>query len=330
MRVRSPLYWTLLLLAAAVVTLGGPRDVHAATLVPPPRTIADITAILDQEKPDAERISQVRAAADAKPPGTADTDTLVEFLYTRAVARSDLGRFAEAIADCKAGIALGAEKHIDVVSSRLLLGFEYDWSGDPKSALEVFLDLARDSQSPQMRRHLFTAYRWISFLSIRIGDIDQAELYHQKLEALLIEAQAWPEFAHNESRFLADVNYCRGRLFEDRGRLREAEAAYHNAEIHYTELLAQMATGPDASRLWSVAVVRDNMIASQGAVKAKQGRFAEGEVDVRRGLLNRLFSAGQYNLTTASLVLPRFARIVGDQGRYAEAEQLHRAQIEIY
>jgi CHAT domain-containing protein len=330
MHARSYLYWPLLVLVVAIAAPSGPWHARAAPLVPPPRTIADITAILDQEKPDTERVSQVRAAADAEPPGTADADTLVEFLYNRAVARSDLGRFTEAIADSKAGIALGAEKHVDVVYTRLLLGFEYDWSGDTKSALEVFLNLARDSQSPQTRRYLFTAYRWISFEFIGMGDIDQAESYHQKIEALLIEAQAWPEFAPNESRFSAEVDYCRGRLFEARGRLREAEAAYYNAEIHYTELMVQMATGPDASRRWGVAVVRDNMIASQGVVKAKQGRFAEGEADVRRALLNRLSWAGKYNLPTTSLMLPRFAQILLDQGRYAEAEQLHRAQIEIY
>jgi hypothetical protein len=38
------------------------------TFVRPPRTIADITAILDAEKPDAKKIDQWQAAADANPP----------------------------------------------------------------------------------------------------------------------------------------------------------------------------------------------------------------------------------------------------------------------
>ena len=38
------------------------------SLVAPPRTISDVTAILDQQKPDPSRIEQLRAAADAARP----------------------------------------------------------------------------------------------------------------------------------------------------------------------------------------------------------------------------------------------------------------------
>jgi hypothetical protein len=40
--------------------------------IPPPRTIADITAILDQEKPDPQALVRLWAAADALPPAGAD------------------------------------------------------------------------------------------------------------------------------------------------------------------------------------------------------------------------------------------------------------------
>jgi len=41
----------------------------AASLVAPPRTISDITAILDQQKPDPAEIAKLTAAADAVVPG---------------------------------------------------------------------------------------------------------------------------------------------------------------------------------------------------------------------------------------------------------------------
>src|SRR5258708_33866785 len=41
------------------------------SFVPPPRTIADITAILDRQKPDAAKLAANRAAADAQPPAGA-------------------------------------------------------------------------------------------------------------------------------------------------------------------------------------------------------------------------------------------------------------------
>ena len=40
----------------------------AATFVAPPRTISDITAVLDSERPDPAKINELRAKADAQPP----------------------------------------------------------------------------------------------------------------------------------------------------------------------------------------------------------------------------------------------------------------------
>src|SRR5689334_13218214 len=40
----------------------------ATTFVAPPRTIADITAILDNEKPDAAKLAERKADAEAAPP----------------------------------------------------------------------------------------------------------------------------------------------------------------------------------------------------------------------------------------------------------------------
>ncbi|MGH7248106.1 MAG: hypothetical protein ACREH9_08380, partial [Pseudomonadota bacterium] len=47
--------------------------------VPPPRTSADITAILDSEKPDQAQIAARKAAADANPPSNASTAKLAQF-----------------------------------------------------------------------------------------------------------------------------------------------------------------------------------------------------------------------------------------------------------
>ena len=254
----------------------------------------------------------------------------MEFYYSRAVARSNVGRFRDSIADLKTGIALGAQHHIDVSYLQQVLGYQYNWSGDLKNSLDVFLTLARESDTSPQRGNLFNAYRWISFLLIAQGDLDQAQRYLEKNEALLVEAQAWPIYSIRKYLYRAQVEYTRGRLFEAQGNLSDAEAAYRGAELDFTETLSQPVDARQASRRWSLEVVRDNMIASQGVVKAKQGRFAEAEADARRALLNRLASVGKYNLTTATLIIPRFANILLDQGRYGEAEKLTRTQIDIF
>ena len=324
------------MIVTSVLLTRGVRAAETTSTASPPRTIADITAILDQERPDAARIAKMRADADAEPPQHADARALVNFYYVRAAARSDLGRFQEAVADAKIGIDLGVREHLDVSLLRRLLGYQYNWSGDIKHSLEVFLTLAEESNVPGRRGHLFSAYRWISFLLIAMGDLDRAERYLEKNEALLREAQIWPEYADRKATYLAHVEYSRGRLFEARGQFRQAETAYRRAELLFSEILAKgapagaSAESNEPSALWSTGVVRDNMIASQGIMKARQGRYAEGELDVRRALLSRLASVGKYNLTTATIVLGRFTVILLDQGRYGEAEKLIRTQLEIF
>ncbi len=69
------------------------------TFVAPPRTIADITAILDSEKPDAEKIAKRKADADATPPSNASGTALAEFYIERGNARALLARNKDALAD---------------------------------------------------------------------------------------------------------------------------------------------------------------------------------------------------------------------------------------
>ena len=61
--------------------------------VPPPRTIKDITAILDQQTvTDPEKAAQRVAKADEKPPAAGDAETLARFYYARGKVADALGR----------------------------------------------------------------------------------------------------------------------------------------------------------------------------------------------------------------------------------------------
>ena len=75
---------------------GGGRNAFAQTptFVPPPRTISDITAILDQEKPDPAKIAKSRAEADKAPPPGGSRTAMAQFSYLRAQARSELSRYS--------------------------------------------------------------------------------------------------------------------------------------------------------------------------------------------------------------------------------------------
>lgn len=65
-----------------------------------------------------------------------------------------------------------------------------------------------------------------------------------------------------------------------------------------------------------------------GRAKAKQGRYAEAEIDMRRALLSRLNSVGKYHADTANM-LAFLSELLFEQSRLTESEALARASIEI-
>src|ERR1051326_5525336 len=75
-----------------------PAQSQERAFVPPPRTITDITAILDQENPNPETAAKMRAVAEAQPTGRGAE--LAQFLYDRCLAKAGRGDTAGALADC--------------------------------------------------------------------------------------------------------------------------------------------------------------------------------------------------------------------------------------
>src|SRR5579863_8981832 len=90
----------------------------AARLVAPPRTISDITAILEQQKPDPAAIVKLAATADAPAPaGIMKGAELADFYYKRAQARVSLGR-ADALDDAGLAVSNAASADYDNLGIR--------------------------------------------------------------------------------------------------------------------------------------------------------------------------------------------------------------------
>ena len=115
------------------------------TFVAPPRTITDITAILDSEKPDAAKIAKLKTAADASVPSNASPVELAQFYYRRGNARSTLGRLHDAVDDANKALKAGREAGDARLLGRLeqFAGLEFLLAGDPKKALEIFQEQVR-------------------------------------------------------------------------------------------------------------------------------------------------------------------------------------------
>ena len=147
----------------------------------------------------------------------------------------------------------------------------------------------------------------------------------------LAAAQRSPDWASNPFRSGAEANVAFGdaAILEARGRFREAAVAYENAERLFRELLTKLSEIPNPPTRSSVEQGAEWMAARAARVKAREGRLAEAEFDVRRALVGWLKLSGKYDLNTARIISV-FTTILVEQGRYAEAENLARTVIDIY
>src|SRR5262249_30278960 len=195
--------------------------------------------------------------------------------------------------------ALGSLNATDLGRMEQGLALQYFSSGDLKKALEVSLQRMRTANAGS-RGWLFNTYKSISALYIQLGNLSLAETYVRNNLALIQEARGWRSYgAYRRPTWERQVETARADLYEARGQFREAEAAYRRAEIWMHENIRLLHTydfiPPPPDQLEQTT---DFLIAAQGRVKARQGRLAEGEADVRRALLSRLKATGKYNLQT--------------------------------
>ena len=278
-------------------------------------------------------MARLRAEADAQPPSRADKAELARFHHVRCQARSRLGDFQNAATDCEAAVryATGIMNVNDLTRMRYVLAGLYGSMGDPKRALEVLLPLARDVNVKGYQGWLFSIQRSIADQYIRLGNFDQSEAYVSRSRGLVQEARGWSTYGgYRRAMWEAELEHAGARLFEARGLFQKAEASYRRKEGLYRDALRLVHTyeslppPPD-----SLEQQVDSAIAMQGLMKAREGRTAEGEANVRRALLSRLKATGQYNLRTTNYI-GYLASLLVEQGRFAEAEQLTRRQIEIH
>jgi CHAT domain-containing protein len=298
-------------------------------LVAPPRTISDITAILDREKPDPTKSARVRSEAEAQPPVTQDRRTLAQFHFRRAQALASLNRNHEAIADAEKAIQFGGDFLSEVSMYHEFLSNVYGAMGDFMRQIEINKMLSRKFDELRQSGRNFSVNLRIVTNYLSLGEISQAEIYAEKNEALLNEFKARPDAALYGSFREGYTQSTRAHVLEARGNFREAEAAFQKSEILIRDAIVKAASWPKPPLKGGFEGQADFVTAAAGRMKARQGRLAEAEADVRRALLSRLQQVGKYHGSTAytSTVL---ADLLAEQRRVAEAEQLNRSAVDIH
>ena len=285
-------------------------DFKGASFVPPPRTIRDITAILDQQKPaDPAEIARKEAEADGQPPAGESGASLAKFYFKRGMAARHLGRSAQELADLReaarlvaAGANLGTEYRREIHHQRAWTEFVL---GNHKSAIESMRRAARTKES-------VGAYSGLTRMYASSGDLEEAEKWHQRMLNAIGEGRAGNFGGYHRNTTGAKLLEAQGKWVEAEPFNRRAIEAIlaNNLNKGYPDMLP--------ARHSSLAF---NLL--------RQGRLVEAEIVARGALLEVLQRSGKYSKTTAQLAR-RLGDILVEEGRHEEGAALNQAAYDIY
>jgi CHAT domain-containing protein len=311
-----------LLLPACQAAMSGEqaKDVSVSfsgkrVFVPPPRTITDITAILDSQKlADPRGATLARAAADQPPPKTAEGATLATFYYRRGLAAREIGRTRQEISDLTEAVRLAP-------SSQGL--FELARSEYHGGNLSRATDSVRESLRllPWSERgRSITINSALSWGYALAGNLAPAEAALAAASRILAESRSWP--AENQRRFGAFWHASHAKA---QAVLAEIKGDFAKAEDLSREAFQLVAEDPIASRELQVEVLQGDL----AEMLARRGRLLEAEEEARKALVGALRKQGRDVVRTGQVVKV-LANVLAQQGRFGEAEALARAAIDIY
>ena len=324
-----------LLGAHICVAAFGPARAQTLQFIEPPRTISDITAILDREKPNSAILAKNKAAADAQPPRGASAAALFEFYLGRAEARWELGHIGDAREDAEQAIkeGRGIVDLRDLIRAQQFIAME-QMTGENRTARKRLSAIERDiANGPlhHLRGRLFIVYRQTITALILGGELAEAEGYYRRMQALMAQARDWQTYVYFGEAWQAQIEHAKAEIAGARGQFQIAEIAHGRTATLLKTAIGKMPTWPSGTVVATKERLEyqiDFEMGQRGRAKAKQGRLAEAEVDARAALLSRLKAQGKYTVSTANLI-EELAFVLLLQGRYAEAERLLRTTLEI-
>ena len=302
-----------------------------ARFSPPPRTISDIAAVLDEQRPDEARTATLRARADAEPPAGATGAALGEFLYERANARIEIGRTNDAIADYQDSYEASPD-----VGTLKELARAYAIAGRLVDSLRtnerVIGILEGQTES---RGKLFPAYAAAARARTDIGDIETAESYIAKAEGLLAfmagKKRGRGALAVREDAWRGTTAFARAELEQYRGDLEAAERSIREAIGHMRvadEKLEAMRSAGGGPPDYTFQRAQAGFRAKLATVLMRQGRVVEAEVEARGALRLSLRTFGRDNADTGAIVRT-MSVVLLEQGRFEESLALSRAAVDI-
>jgi CHAT domain-containing protein len=303
-----------------------------ATETPPPRTIDDITRLLDHYKPDPLIAAKALAEANREPPVTEARKALFDFYWQRGQAAVKVGRASQQISDLRKTLEFGeqgSEPNAYVLGE---LAFAEAQGGNLLNAVRRAEESVANAQRLRWGFQVGSHAGSVSLLS-EIGDLPAARNHMRELDStmtMIRRSNDWSDYQYN---WTAVTENARGVLFSAEGKLAEGEAAFRRALQSSAlaiplgvQIRAQGRAHPSAEQ----QLRRNEMIQRNlSTALLANGRVVEAEVIARQALRHTLERIGRNSVDTGAS-LQMFAQTIAEQGRYAESEKLLREAIKSF
>src|ERR1700691_3200576 len=312
---------------------------EAQAFTPPPRSIADITAILDSEKPDPAQVAVSKQRADAQlPVGASDSD-LQKFYSARGEAADNLGRQQQAIADYTKAVELAArnqdapttmygEDGVEAYALALQnLSRVNRKAGNIQTALQLSAQVVELFQKGAWRRGLmFGIYESNAADAARSGDFAAADGWLRQLDLLYQQSASWRLGQNFHNYYAATTDRGHGEVAMYKGDLAGAEPLLRHAtdESRQAELDTAGESFPPRGTYATMADYIDDQLAN---VLNREGRPLQAEFEARRALLSELQLHGRYSIDTVSTITS-LGSVIAEEGRFKDAETLARTGLD--
>jgi CHAT domain-containing protein len=309
-----------------------PGTVLAQTL-PPPRSVTDIAAILDQEKPDLAKISTQTRAADAQPaPGTSGAN-LARFYASRAAAAAALGRVAQSITDLQIAIDIArpaartdapSEGYLALLN---LLRSIQSRAGNSGEAIVLSKQIIALTEREPSERTI-GAYQTLIAFEAGAGQLDEARKQAQAMEQVVNTLSQLPASQPYRAGYAWSLDRAHGVIALDSGRFDEAESDFRRAIPEGLQEAKDTAPiNAVASQGWAAAA--SYSYSDLASALRDENRLREAEIAARQGLLHQLNVQGRYAVETVDQI-STLSGILAAEGRFNDAAKLGQIALDTY
>lgn len=295
---------------------------EGGSFTPPPRSIADITALLEQHKEMPAEVAQAlrddRATANQPTPQGMTGLALASFLLERGWAASRVGLTNQALADLRQAERLSRDDRGETRALVLARLANTEMLGGREKEMFRFRRELLNLDLSYGRRIRHTALH--AFLLALTGDLDAAE-------KTIVEAETLLERGHNKRSWNRSSDHWTAEVLDKRAAIERVKGRY--AESERLHRLALRTINRSPRRSYRGRTTRFYARRHLARALLQQGHLLEAEIEIRHVLREALRHIGLYSPHTARF-LRDFSVIMAEQGRFQEATQLANAALDIY